>query len=38
MLSLLIGAKINGQTILQKPLLSTRLTDMQIIRPGTLIV
>ncbi len=33
MLSLLIGAKINGQSILQKPLLSTRLTDMQIIRP-----
>ncbi|HSZ32455.1 MAG TPA: TolC family protein, partial [Puia sp.] len=33
MLSLLIGAKINEQTILQKPLLSTRLAEMQIIRP-----
>ena len=33
MLSLLIGQKINEQTILQKPLLSTQLTDLQIIRP-----
>ncbi len=33
MLSLLIGAKISEQTVLQKPLLSTHLTDMQIIRP-----
>ncbi len=33
MLSLLIGQKINEQTILQKPLLSTQLSDLQIIRP-----
>ncbi len=33
MLSLLIGAKISEQTVLQKPLLSTHPADMQIIRP-----
>jgi outer membrane protein TolC len=33
MLSLLIGRKISEQTILQKPPLSTQLTDLQIIRP-----
>ena len=33
MLSLLIGTRINEQTILQKPLAGTLLTDLQIIRP-----
>ena len=33
MLSLLVGAKISGQTVLQKPLLSIHPADMQIIRP-----
>src|SRR5205814_1225264 len=33
MLSLLIGAKINEQTILQKPLASSRFSELQIIRP-----
>jgi outer membrane protein TolC len=33
MLSLLIGAKIGEQTILQKPVLNTSLADLQIIRP-----
>jgi outer membrane protein TolC len=33
MLSLLIGQKISEQTILQKPMLGTQLTDLQIIRP-----
>ena len=33
MLSLLIGVKINEQTILQKPLVSNQLSDLQIIRP-----
>jgi outer membrane protein TolC len=33
MLSLLIGAKINEETILQKPILNTQLTDVQIVRP-----
>ena len=33
MLSLLIGQKMNEQTILQKPVLSIQLSDLQIIRP-----
>ncbi len=33
MLSLLIGQKINEQTILQKPPLGNPITDLQIIRP-----
>jgi outer membrane protein TolC len=33
MLSLLIGVKINEQTVLQKPLPGRRISDLQIIRP-----
>jgi outer membrane protein TolC len=33
MLSLLIGVKVNGQTKLQKPQMSSQVSDLQIIRP-----